>query len=31
MATLTAKHQSESPTTLSASELQRLDPLWRAR
>jgi hypothetical protein len=31
MATLTAKRQSESPTTLSASELQRLDALWRAR
>jgi xylulose-5-phosphate/fructose-6-phosphate phosphoketolase len=30
MATPTAKHKSESPTTLSASELQRLDALWRA-
>jgi hypothetical protein len=31
MATLTAKRQSQSPITLSASELQRLDALWRAR
>ena len=30
MATPTAKPQSQSPTTLSASELQRLDALWRA-
>jgi xylulose-5-phosphate/fructose-6-phosphate phosphoketolase len=30
MATPTAKHKSESPATLSASELQRLDALWRA-
>jgi len=30
MATLTAKRQSPSPTTLSASELQALDALWRA-
>jgi xylulose-5-phosphate/fructose-6-phosphate phosphoketolase len=30
MATPTAKHKSESPGTLSASELQRIDALWRA-
>ena len=30
MATPMAKPQSQSPTTLSASELQRLDALWRA-
>ena len=30
MATLTTKRHSRSPTTLSASELQRIDALWRA-
>jgi xylulose-5-phosphate/fructose-6-phosphate phosphoketolase len=30
MATPTAKQKSQTPTTLSASELQRIDALWRA-
>jgi xylulose-5-phosphate/fructose-6-phosphate phosphoketolase len=30
MATLTAKRHSQSPTALSANELQRIDALWRA-
>jgi xylulose-5-phosphate/fructose-6-phosphate phosphoketolase len=30
MTTPTAKRESQSPTTLSANELQRIDALWRA-